>query len=116
VPEQDLTEDERSVFAQTPKLMFLAEIDSTAAPRVQISETMRITTDNTGGVWDDKQQAIVIKRSTLRSLAGYAGILLHEIAHAKVRRGKVWRPHWSTRTRSHSKRTDDGASTAMASR
>jgi hypothetical protein len=43
---------------------------------------MRITNDNTGGVWDTAQRAIVIKRSQLASLASYAGTLLHEAAHA----------------------------------
>jgi hypothetical protein len=43
---------------------------------------MRVTTDDTEGVWDSSIQAIVIKRSKLSSLVGYAATLLHEAGHA----------------------------------
>lgn len=36
----------------------------------------------TDGVWDSFIPAIVIKRSKLSSLIGYAATLLHEIGHA----------------------------------
>ena len=39
---------------------------------------MRIGLDTTNGVWDTALRTIVIKRSQLRSLAGFAGTLLHE--------------------------------------
>ena len=43
---------------------------------------MRVTTDTTEGVWDSSIQAIVIKRTKLSSLVGYAATLLHEAGHA----------------------------------
>ena len=36
------------------------------------------------GVWEPAEGRIVIKRDQLRSLARYAGTLLHEIAHAQT--------------------------------
>lgn len=51
-------------------------------PPVYISETMRVTTDDTEGVWDSSIPAIVIKRSKLVSILGYAATLLHETGHA----------------------------------
>lgn len=47
-----------------------------------ISETIRADLYDTAGVWDAAEGAIVIKRSALASPKKYAGILLHEIAHA----------------------------------
>lgn len=77
-----LTRQERRVSDLTPKLLALVGTTRRRAPRVRISETMRVTSDDTGGVWDSAQQAIVIKRSKLASSLAYAGTLLHEVAHA----------------------------------
>jgi hypothetical protein len=49
---------------------------------VRISETLRLTRDDTDGVWDPELGAIVIKRGRLGSIHGYAATLLHEVAHA----------------------------------
>ena len=52
---------------------------------VLISETMRIGANGyaeAAGVWEPKEKRIVVKRDQLASLAGYAGTLLHEVAHA----------------------------------
>ena len=51
-------------------------------PRVLISETMRMTFDDTDGVWDPELRAIVIKRDVLKTKMAYAATLLHEVAHA----------------------------------
>ncbi len=82
VPEENLAASERHLFGWTPDLLSLVGIDPTTAPPVLISETMRITADNTGGVWDRNHKAVIIKRSCLASLEKYAGVLLHEAAHA----------------------------------
>jgi hypothetical protein len=78
----DLTQEERRVFDLTTTILSLVGIGSKRIPDIRISETMRVTTDSTEGVWDPSIPAIVIKRSELSSLVGYAATLLHEAGHA----------------------------------
>jgi hypothetical protein len=82
VASENLTSEEQRIWRLTSHILALVGLSGRRAPRTLISETMRITNDNTGGVWDSAQGAIVIKRSQLASLASYAGTLLHEAAHA----------------------------------
>lgn len=77
-----LNEEERRIFKLTPKIISLVGIPSYRIPAIRISETMRVTIDDTQGVWDPSIPAIIIKRSKLNSLSGYAATLLHEIGHA----------------------------------
>ena len=79
---QQLTREERRIYDFTPKILSLIGFNPDRVPKIRISETMRVTTDNTEGVWDSSITAIVIKRSKLSSLVGYAATLLHEIGHA----------------------------------
>jgi hypothetical protein len=79
---EELTPQERAVFAATPSLLRLVGIDERAFPAVRISETMRVGLDSTVGVWDRELRAIVIKREQLSSIESYGGTLLHEAAHA----------------------------------
>jgi hypothetical protein len=77
-----LLPEERAVFAYTPALFSLIGAGDGRAPRVLISETMRVGLDDTEGVWDSSLGAIVIKRSRLGSITTYGATLLHEAAHA----------------------------------
>lgn len=77
-----LNHEERRIFAFTPKIISLVGVPNYRIPQVRISETMRITFDNTEGVWDPSIPAIVIKRNKLNSLTDYAATLLHELGHA----------------------------------
>jgi len=77
-----LTRAERRVYEMTPAIVALVGKTQTTMPPIRISETMRITTDDTEGVWDPGIRTIVIKRSQLSSITDYAGTLLHEVAHA----------------------------------
>jgi len=77
-----LSQQERQIYGFTPKILALVGLAVSRVPTIRISETMRITTDNTQGVWDSSIPAIVIKRSKLSTLAGYAATLLHEVGHA----------------------------------
>jgi hypothetical protein len=77
-----LTTEEHRIFDLTPRILALVGLKSAQVPEIRISETMRITTDDTEGLWDPSIPAIVIKRSRLSSLVGYAGTLLHEFGHA----------------------------------
>lgn len=82
VEPQDLRKEEAEVFARTEEIMDLVGTKRKRKPRVLISETLRLTRDDTNGVWDPQLKAIVIKREMLESLRDYAGTLLHETAHA----------------------------------
>ena len=79
---ENLTREERRIFGFTSQILSLIGITGGRVPEVRISETMRVTTDDTQGVWDTALKAIIIKRSRLSSLVGYAGTLLHEAGHA----------------------------------
>jgi hypothetical protein len=81
----ELTPEERAVFDRTDAILELRGGRPERVSEVAISETMRIADagyGETAGLWEPKERRIVIKRSELRSLASYAGTLLHEVAHA----------------------------------
>ncbi|MDQ3619017.1 MAG: ATP-binding protein [Actinomycetota bacterium] len=82
VEREQLAHDEREVLALTERLVRLVGVPSRREPRVLVSETMRMTIDDTDGVWDPELAAIVIKRDVLRTKLAYASTLLHEVAHA----------------------------------
>ncbi len=82
VEREQLTEKEREVLALTEELVLLVGVPAKREPRVLISETMRMTFDDTDGVWDPELRAIVIKRDVLKTKMAYAATLLHEVAHA----------------------------------
>ncbi|MEO8219018.1 MAG: ATP-binding protein, partial [Acidobacteriota bacterium] len=73
---------ERMVYDLTAQLVALVGVERARCPDVRISETMRVTSDDTEGVWDPSISAVVVKRSRLASVAAYAGTLLHEVGHA----------------------------------
>lgn len=78
----NLTWEERKIYEFTPKILALVGVPPNRVPEIRISETMRVTNDDTEGVWDSSIPAIVIKRAKLASFIEYAGTLLHEVAHA----------------------------------
>lgn len=78
----ELTPEERHIYDLTPRILALITLNSNQIPPIRISETMRITSDETLGVWDPQIRAIVIKRSQLSDLSKYAATLLHEVGHA----------------------------------
>ena len=82
VDEDKFTPEERQVFDYTPKILSLVNLKPDLVPPIRISETMRVTSDSTDGVWDRSLPAIIIKRTRLATLSGYAATLLHEIGHA----------------------------------
>ena len=82
VSPRKLTRNERRVYGRTLQIAALVGISRRRVPEIRISETMRVTSDDTGGVWDSSIPAIVIKRTRLSSLVIYAATLLHELGHA----------------------------------
>ena len=79
---RNLTQLERRTFELTARIFDLVGLDSIRVPPVLISESLGLTRDDTQGVWDPNLQAIVIRRTMLRSPIEYAATLLHEVAHA----------------------------------
>ncbi len=77
-----LNSQERGIFALTPRILDLVHLAPPRAPKVLVSETMRITSTDTDGTWDSSLRAVVVKRDCLESISRYAGTLLHEAAHA----------------------------------
>lgn len=86
-----LNSQERLVYEKTREILRLVELSESRIPEVRISETMRLTSDDTDGVWDRSIPAIVVKRSKLGSVDGYAATLLHEVAHALTGTGDATR-------------------------
>ena len=82
VDRDSLTSQERDVLDLSAELFGLVGVAEEDAPDVLVSETMRLTRDDTDGVWDPELEAIVIKRERLGSREGFAGTFLHEVAHA----------------------------------
>ena len=77
-----LSKSERRIFDLAPRILSLVGITKGATPQIRISETMRVTSDQTEGVWDSLLGAIVIRRTKLSSVVSFAATLLHEAAHA----------------------------------
>jgi hypothetical protein len=77
-----LEDDEKATLDLATELFRLVGVQEKDEPPVLVSETMRLTRDDTDGVWDPELGSIVIKRDQLRSRVAFAGTLLHEIAHA----------------------------------
>jgi len=86
-----LTLEGRRIYDFTPNILGLVSLSPKRVPQIRISETMRVTIDNTGGVWNPSIPAIVIKRTKLSSLMHYAATLLHEVGHATTGAADVTR-------------------------
>lgn len=99
VEPHDLTDKEKEIFDLTPEIMALVGVEGDDAPEVKVSETMRISRDDTEGVWDPELDAIVIKRANLKTRRKYASVLLHELAHATTGAHDVTREFENVLTR-----------------
>lgn len=84
ITSEKLTPSERSVFSITGRIANLVGGFPRRVQGVKISETMRPETgcfSEALGLWTGTE--IIIKRSELSSVGSYAGVLLHEIGHAR---------------------------------
>ncbi|MDP2965605.1 MAG: hypothetical protein Q8N39_06135 [Pelolinea sp.] len=77
----ELNDEERYIFKRAEDILNLINLSRWDFPKLLISETMRITNDDTGGIWDSNLGAIVIKRSQLSSIENFSATLLHETGH-----------------------------------
>ena len=84
-----LTASERRIYDLTPRILNL--VGAGDIPAVRVSRVLRPGLDTTKGVWDPAIPAVVIRRDALGSLSEYAGVLLHEAAHATSHAGDASR-------------------------
>jgi len=82
-----LTKAEQVTFDQWKAIVSLVGGLPNNVREVKISETMRpdfSTGQECTGLWEEDKRRIIIKRAELRSLASFAGTLLHELTHART--------------------------------
>jgi hypothetical protein len=94
VPPEKLTKKERLIFDQSTQIASYVGGVPAHVRSIRISETMRpdiYSSTEVQGLWDPQTSSIVIQRAQLKGLSGFAGTLLHEIAHAKSGYGDVSR-------------------------
>ncbi len=80
-----LTASEKTVFAKTDDILALVGGKPKKVKEIKISQTMRPALGSlaeTDGIWDGKG-TIIIKRSALKNVEKYTGVLIHEMAHTK---------------------------------
>lgn len=80
-----LSSSERNIFECTNKILHLVGGKPSVVHEIKISETMRSEIGSfveTDGLWEKTKNRIIVKRSSLKNIAAYAGTLLHEVAHA----------------------------------
>ena len=82
----DLSPIEKSNYELITRVYELVGGKPNQVNSVMISETMQkdsITFDTCIGLWERKQNRIIIHRNVLRNRARFLGTLLHELAHAR---------------------------------
>ena len=84
----DLSRTEKEVWDKTAPILKPVGAQHLAGG-MRVSETMRPGHLDADGIWDGER--IIIKRSALETLGGFAGVLLHEAAHATSGRMDVTR-------------------------
>ncbi len=82
----NLTPAEQAVWRYMDRIVALIGGLPAVVLEVRISETLRAehnVSRETVGCWDPTNGWVIVKRSQLRSLRDFAGVLLHELVHAK---------------------------------
>lgn len=88
---EKLTESEKNVYGKTEQILSLIGGKPKQVKEICVTEKIYESEFycETLGLWQSKEQRILIKRKQLRSLSEYAGTLLHECAHARSGAGDV---------------------------
>ncbi|MEA1995745.1 MAG: ATP-binding protein [Campylobacterota bacterium] len=98
-----LGEREKKIYSLTPKIIELFGRQPQKVKVIKISSTMRkdfFSEVETLGCWDEKTNAIVLARKTLKTIADYSGTLIHELIHAKTGHDDVTRAFETSLTKS----------------
>jgi len=99
---ESLSTSERTVYGCTDQILHLIGGKPDIVHEIKISETMRSEVGSfveTEGLWEKTKHRIIVKRSSLKSIAAYAGTLLHEVAHATSDKADVNRDFETELTR-----------------
>ena len=83
---QNLSNSEKQFYQRWNSIAELSGGLPANVKELKISETMRpdaFNGDGTLGLWEPEHGRIIIKRTQLSSLSGFAGTLLHELTHAR---------------------------------
>jgi len=83
---EELSPTEREVFGKTEAILNLIGGKPKKIKQIKISETMMKDPNSfqeAQGLWVERTSVIIVKRSVLESLNEYAGVLVHEVAHAE---------------------------------
>jgi hypothetical protein len=83
---EKMTDAEREVFSKASAIAGLVGGLPAKVKAIRVSKTMRqdfISGTDAVGLWDGETASIVIRYDQLKSLDAFAGVLLHEIAHAR---------------------------------
>lgn len=84
VSESELTDAEEAVWDQRTAILNL--LDEEPVEEILVSETIRVNQygEQARGVWERSENRIVVRRDLLQSLPEFAGVLLHEVGHART--------------------------------
>src|SRR5258708_13911077 len=81
----DMTTAERQVWEALPAIFAARGGRPRQEREVRVPEPMRLMDgryQEAAGLWSGAEGQIIVKRTQLQSLAGFAGTVLHEVAHA----------------------------------
>jgi len=81
---EDLEDYEKRVYNLAPKIFNLIGLHDVSIPKIRISETMRLTSNNINGIWDTQLNVIIILRRSLKHPDEFAGTIIHEFIHSKT--------------------------------
>ena len=85
VDPNDMSTSERKIYYRTEEIASLVDGMPKVVKELRVSETMVKELSTFGepeGLWEARTHRIIIKRSALKTIEEYTGVLLHEIAHA----------------------------------
>ncbi|HMD53750.1 MAG TPA: hypothetical protein VKJ65_04285, partial [Phycisphaerae bacterium] len=84
IEEGGLTRDEQEILSLQGEIARVIGLNASQIPKVKISATLPefITGFRVDGVWDKNIPAIVLRRDALSSIARFARIFVHELAHS----------------------------------
>ncbi|MBA2846628.1 hypothetical protein HNP88_000812 [Methanococcus maripaludis] len=85
IDEKNLTDEEKEIFNKTEEIINLMGGRPSNLVHILISETLQkdIRGHEVCGLWNEKENRIIIRRDQLKNLETYSGVLLHELAHAR---------------------------------
>jgi len=93
INEEDLDPTERKTFKFTEKIIAIFGNLPAVVKDIKIAKSLKQSSFgiNNHGIWDPKEELIIIEREQLKNLENYSGTLIHELIHAKTGKEDVTR-------------------------